>query len=210
MIRVKICGITTAEGLASAATADWIGFNFFPASPRYITPRQAHALVDATRTPPLVGLFVDPTDDEIAATLAEIRLDILQLYTDPARRAAIRARFGLPVWHPIGVSQKSDLPDDGTGADGFLIESKPPPGATRPGGNATAIDWSLLAGWPAPRPWLLAGGLTPDNVAAAIHASGATAVDVSSGVERTRGVKDPDLVRAFIAAARAAPSALSG
>jgi len=87
--------------------------------------------------------------------------------------------------------------------DGLVIESKPPPGATRPGGNAMALDWSLTAGWQAPVPWLLAGGLRPDNVAAAIRASGATAVDVSSGVERDRGVKDPALIRAFVRAARA-------
>ena len=104
----------------------------------------------------------------------------------------------------MGVATGADLPPDSGGVDRLLIETKPPAGATRPGGNAVAFDWSVLAGWTAPCPWLLAGGLTPDNVAAAIRATGAPAVDVSSGVERAPGVKDPALIRAFIAAARAA------
>ena len=97
-----------------------------------------------------------------------------------------------------------DLPRDDRGADRLLLEAKPPPEATRPGGNAVSFDWSLLKGWQAPAPWILAGGLTPDNVAEAIRVSGAPAVDVSSGVESERGRKDPALIRAFIAAARAA------
>jgi phosphoribosylanthranilate isomerase len=107
----------------------------------------------------------------------------------------------------VGATQTGDLPDAAAGADGFVIEPKPPPEATRPGGNAVALDWSLLAGWAAPAPRLLAGGLTPENVAEAIRTSGAQAVDVSSGVERSLGVKDPDKIRAFIAAARGADQA---
>ena len=109
----------------------------------------------------------------------------------------------MPVWRAVGVATHADLPCE-TGADRLLIEAKPPADATRPGGNAIALDWCLLSGWPAPVPWLLAGGLTPANVAAAIRASGAPGVDVSSGVERSPGVKDPALIRAFVAAARAA------
>jgi phosphoribosylanthranilate isomerase len=205
MIGVKICGVNdlAAFDAAVAAGADWIGFVFFPRSPRALLPAEAAALSARQSGGPLrVGLFVAPTDAEIAAVLERVRLDALQLYVDAARAAALRARFGLPVWRAIGVTRAADLPDTAGGADGFIVEPKPPAGATRPGGNAVALEWSLLAGWQAPAPWLLAGGLTPDNVAAAIRASGAQAVDVSSGVERGPGVKDPALIRAFVAAAR--------
>ena len=205
MIRVKICGIADANGFdAAVAVADWIGFVFFPASPRAVTPAQAAALSARQPGGPLrVGLFVDTSDDDVAATLAAVPLDVLQLYVPPARAAALRARFSVPVWRAVGVSNAAELPADAGGVDGFVIEPKPPEGATRPGGNAVALDWGLTAGWSAPLPWLLAGGLTPDNVAGAIVRSGATSVDVSSSVERARGVKDPGLIRAFAAAARA-------
>lgn len=205
MIRVKICGLNDATGFdaAVAAGADWVGFVFFPPSPRAVTPAQAAALSARHAGGALrVGLFVDPADADIAAALAEIRLDVLQLYAPPARVAEVRARFGVAVWRAVGVTTVAELPADVTGVDGLVIEPKPPEGATRPGGNAVSLDWTMLAGWRAPAPWLLAGGLAPDNVAAAIVASGATAVDVSSGVERARGVKDPALIRAFIMAAR--------
>ncbi|HTN11039.1 MAG TPA: phosphoribosylanthranilate isomerase [Acetobacteraceae bacterium] len=205
MARVKICGLNDAEGFDAAvqAGADWIGLNFFPPSPRYVTPPQAAALAArAPHGPPRVGLFVAPTEADIQAVLNELRLDALQLYTDAATAAALRVRFGLPVWLAVGVSEAADLPHDAAGIDALLIEAKPPPGATRPGGNAVAIDWTLLSGWAAPAPWLLAGGLTPDNVAAAVRATAAPAVDVSSGVECRRGSKDPALIRAFIAAAK--------
>lgn len=205
MTRVKICGITTQEGFDATvdAGADWLGLNFFNASPRYVTAVQAADLVRrAARGPLLVGLFVAPSDDEVAAVLDVLALDVLQLYVPPARAIELRQRFGVPVWRPVGVSTALDLPADAAGADGLLIEAKPPPGSTRPGGNAVSIDWSVLDGWTAPLPWLLAGGLTPDNVAEAIRVSGAPAVDVSSGVERERGIKDPALVRAFVSAAR--------
>ena len=204
-VRVKICGINSAAAIdaAVAAGADWTGFVFFPPSPRAVTPAQAAGL--AARHPdgpPRVGLFVDPAEADVAAALAALRLDILQLYTAPERVAALRARFGLPVWRAVGVAVAADLPAEAGGADALLIEAKPPPGATRPGGNAARIDWSLLRGWAAPAPWILAGGLTPANVAIAIDESGAGAVDVSSGVESAPGVKDPALIRAFVRAAR--------
>jgi phosphoribosylanthranilate isomerase len=107
------------------------------------------------------------------------------------------------VWHPVGIATAANLPSSSSGADALLLEAKPPPDATRPGGNAARFDWSLLRGWNPPAPWILAGGLTPANVAEAIRVTGATAVDVSSGVENMRGVKDPALIRAFIANARA-------
>jgi len=207
-VRVKICGINNPEAFdaALAAGADWIGFNFFPPSPRYVSPSQAAALsARAAGGPPRVGLFVDPTPEAIATVLDTVRLDALQLY-GAMDLPALRARFGLPLWRPVGIASADDVPAVSDGADVLLLEAQPPPQATRPGGNARTFDWSLLRGWTAPAPWILAGGLTPENVADAIHATAAPAVDVSSGVEKARGVKDPELIHAFIASARAACS----
>jgi len=205
-VKVKICGINdpVAFDTAVAASADWVGFAFFPPSPRFVTPVQAAALSARAPGGPLrVGLFVDPTLDAIETTLATVPLDILQLY-GALDLPAIRARFGLPIWRAVGIASASDLPTEAGGADRHLLEAKPPPQATRPGGNAARFDWSLLRAWKSPAPWILAGGLTADNVAEAIQITGADAVDVSSGVERERGVKDPALIRGFIANARAA------
>lgn len=207
MTRVKICGINDPVALDAAieAGADWVGLNFFPPSPRYVTPEAAAALSGRIAGgPPRVGLFVNPTMAEIAKVLDTVKLDILQIYGALDALAGIKMRFGLPVWRAVGVSGAADLPDDPLGADRLLIEAKPPAGADRPGGNGTMFDWSVLKGWSAPGPWMLAGGLTPDNVAAAIRETGAEAVDVSSGVESRNGVKDPALIRAFIAAVRGA------
>jgi phosphoribosylanthranilate isomerase len=206
MPRVKICGINDAAAFDAAveSVADWIGFNFFPPSPRYVAPSHARQLSERHLGGPLrVGLFVNPTAAMIEAVLAEVDLDILQLYGAAGSVADFRARFGRPVWRPVGVAGAADLPAALDGADALLLEAKPPPDATRPGGNAVRFDWSLTNGWPAPGPWLLAGGLDPDNVAGAIRLSGAEAVDVSSGVERDKGVKDPTLIRAFVRNARA-------
>jgi len=207
MIRVKICGITEPAGFdaAVAAGADWIGLNFFPPSPRFVTPAQAASLSARAAGPLRVGLFVDPVDADVARVLGVVALDILQIYAPALRVAALRERFGLPVWRAAGVAVRADLPGEEPGIDGHVIEPKAPPGATRPGGNAISLDWSITAGWEAKRPWLLAGGLTPENVTDAIAASGAGAVDVSSGVERERGVKDPALIKAFVARARTTP-----
>jgi hypothetical protein len=117
-------------------------------------------------------------------------------------RKRLDHKFQKPIWRAVGIDRTEDLPTDNRGADVLLLEAKPPADATRPGGNATRFDWSLLRGWSAPAPWVLAGGLTPANVAGAIQATGAAAVDVSSGVESARGVKDPALIQAFIANAR--------
>ena len=205
-VKVKICGITTSDALDAAAEAgaDWVGYVFFPASPRAVTPAQAAALDAHRRGPARVGLFVEPTDADIAGTLAAIALDVLQVHAGPSRAAELRSRFGVPVWHVAGVGGAADLPMAQPGVDGLLLDAKAPPGATRPGGNAVSFDWSVLQGWAAPLPWLLAGGLTPGNVAEAVRVSGAPAVDVSSGVERMRGVKDAGLIRAFVAAAKGA------
>jgi phosphoribosylanthranilate isomerase len=204
-VRVKVCGINDPAALDAAvgAGADWIGFVFFPPSPRYITPTLAAAL--STRGvggPARVGLFVDPTDAEIEAALAAVRLDALQLYVDAARAGEVRSRFRLPVWRAVGIASPADLPTEADGIDRLVMEAKPSQAATRPGGNARSFDWSLLRDWHAPAPWILAGGLHPGNVTDAIRATGATAVDVSSGVESARGIKDPALIRSFVAAAR--------
>jgi phosphoribosylanthranilate isomerase len=208
---VKICGVNDAAGFdaAVAAGADMIGFVFYPASPRAVTPAQAVALSGrAAGGPERVGLFVDPDDALLDAVLAALPLDVIQLHGEetPARAAEIRARFGRPVMKALGVAEPADLArlaDYAPAVDRFLLDAKPMPGAALPGGNATAFDWRLVAGAAIPRPWLLAGGLTPDNVAEALRQSGAPGVDVSSGVERARGVKDPARIAGFVAAARA-------
>lgn len=207
MTQVKICGINDPAGFDAAveAGADWLGFVFFPPSPRYVTPETAAALSARTAGgPPRVGLFVEPTVEAIGKVLAHMRLDALQIYGAVDALAAIRTAFGLPVWRAIGISAPPDLPSAVAPADWLVLEAKAPAGASRPGGNATTFDWSVLGGWTAPGPWILAGGLTPETVATAIRQTGAPAVDVSSGVERSKGVKDPALIRAFIAAARSA------
>ena len=205
MTQVKVCGINDAIAFDTAveAGADWVGFVFFPPSPRYVTPLTAATLSGRiSGGPPRVGLFVDPNEAAIAQVLEIAKLDILQFYGGPADLAAIRARFGLPIWRSIGISSAADLPSDKLEADRMLLEAKPPAGADRPGGNARTFDWSVLRGWAAPAPWILAGGLTPENVAGAIIETGAAAVDVSSGVESRKGVKDPRLIGDFIAAAK--------
>ncbi|WP_428486018.1 phosphoribosylanthranilate isomerase [Rhodopila sp.] len=205
MTKVKICGINDAAAFDAAvgAGADWVGFNFFPASPRFISPQTAATLSRrAAAGPPRVGLFVEPSDALLASVLDFLRLDILQIYGRLNDIASLKAKFGLPIWRPVGVAAPADLPVDPSSADALLIEAKPPAEATRPGGNAILVDWPILRGWIAPAPWLLAGGLTPNNVRTAIQLTGADAVDVSSGVERTTGVKDPDLIRAFIQQAK--------
>jgi phosphoribosylanthranilate isomerase len=205
MTAVKICGINdpVAFDTAIEAGADWLGFVFFPPSPRFVTPQVAATLsARTTGGPPRVGLFVEPTEQDIVQVLDTLKLDILQIYGALDRLATFRARFSLPIWRGVGVSTAADLPADPRGADRFVLEAKPPAGADRPGGNATTFDWSILRGWAAPARWVLAGGLTPTNVAAAIHDTGAQAIDVSSGVECRTGVKDPVLIRAFLAAAK--------
>jgi len=206
MARVKICGINDAPAFDAAAEAgaDWIGFVFFPASPRFVTPAAAAALsARHTGGPQRVGLFVGATDTDIAAVLDALPLDALQLYDTPTRIAEIAQRFGLPVWHAVPFDPSTDLPTEAGAADAILIEPRAPAGATRPGGNAVIFDWSRMRGWKPPFPWLLAGGLTPTNVADAIKASGARAVDVSSGVETAPGRKSPALIAAFVRAANA-------
>ena len=207
MTEVKICGINDAAGMDAVADAgaEWVGFNFYPPSPRAVAPAVAADL--AARHPGgprLVGLFVDASDAEIAAVLATVPLAVLQIHGSAARAAAVQATFGLPVWHAAGIAATADLPTAAPGVTRLLLDHKAPPGAPLPGGNAQTFDWSVLQGWAAPVPWMLAGGLTPGTVAQAMRQTGAPGVDVSSGVERSRGVKDPALIHAFVQAVRRA------
>lgn len=208
-VRVKICGLRSPADVAavSAAGAAYAGFVFFPKSPRHLTLDQARAA--AWAAPPglaKVALVVDADDAALDAIVAGVPLDMLQLHgrESPARVAAVRARFGLPVMKAVGVAGPEDLAGLGemfVAADQILIDAKPPKGADLPGGNGMAFDWTLLAGRRWPKPWMLAGGLTRDNVAEAVRVTGARQVDVSSGVESAPGVKDHALIRAFVAAA---------
>lgn len=209
MVLVKICGLTDPDlvRFCAAEGADWIGFTFVERSPRYVTPEAAETLLLGVGQAVPVALMADPEND-LLARVTDMRVPVIQLHGNetPGRVAAIREMTGAEIWKAIGVEMAADLAGAGAyeAADRLLIDAKPPQGADRAGGHGTAFDWTVLEGWAAPKPWILAGGLTPDNVADAIRATGAQAVDVSSGVERIRGRKDRDLVRAFIRAAKAA------
>jgi phosphoribosylanthranilate isomerase len=208
-IRVKICGLTEARDVAAAvdAGAAYVGFVFFEKSPRHLDIAAARAL--ALGVPPgvaKVALTVDADDAALDALCAAVPLDMLQLHgsESPARVAEVRARHGLPVMKAIGIAEAGDLAQIdryAAVADQLLVDAKPPPGATRPGGNALAFDWRLIEGRDWPLPWLLAGGLSPETVAEAVRRTGARQVDVSSGVESAPGHKDPARIRAFIEAA---------
>jgi phosphoribosylanthranilate isomerase len=207
MTQVKICGINSdaAFDISVEAGADFIGFVFFQRSPRFVSARQAASLSSRHQGgPKRVGLFVLPDPAEIEAVLDLMALDVLQIYGDDAACRSLAELFGMPVWRPVGVKTAADLPVLVGAESGLVIESAPPADATRPGGNAVPMDWTMLAGWQSPAPWLLAGGLTADNVIEAVNKSAAPGVDVSSGVETLPGVKSPALIRRFISNARAA------
>lgn len=204
---IKICGLTTAPTLdaAIAARANYVGFNFYTPSPRYLDLTAAAALAQrAEGRIARVGLFVDATSAVIAEAIAAARLDVLQLHGDesPDTVGQLKARFGLPVWKVIAVAGRHDLARAETyaAADLILFDAKTPKG-TLPGGMGLAFDWSLLRGWKGGA-WGLAGGLTPANVADAVRRTGAPLVDTSSGVETSLGVKDVELIRDFCKAAR--------
>jgi len=208
-MRVKICGLkdeTTIQVVAEAG-ARYIGLNFFQKSPRYVAPAQAVQLAVATPVGVAkVALVVNASNAEIDEITDVVPLDMLQLHgsESPERVAEIRARYGLPVMKAIGVADKEDIGQISAYeavADQILVDAKPPKNATLPGGNGLSFDWRLIAGRKWQRPWMLAGGLTPDNVAEAIRLTGAQQVDVSSGVESAPGVKDAALIKAFVEAA---------
>ena len=209
--RVKICGLTDPADIPAAivAGASYLGFNFFPKSPRYID-LEAAAFMAASVPVGVgkVGLTVDADDATLDLLTTTVPLDFLQLHgkESPARVAEVKERYGLPVIKVVGISGPEDVTQIdfyGKVADQILVDAKPPKGADRPGGNAVAFDWKLIAGRRWPVPWMLAGGLTPENVAEAIRLTGARQVDVASGVECAPGVKDPERMRAFIDNARA-------
>lgn len=209
-VRVKICGLRSPADVAAvaAAGAAYAGFVFFPKSPRHLTIAAAREA--ALAAPPglaKVALTVDADDAALDAIVEAVPLDMLQLHghETPDRVAAVRARYGLPVMKAIGVADEGDLAaliDYSVVADQLLIDAKPPRGAEVPGGNGLSFDWRLLVGRKWLRPWMLAGGLTPETVATAVRLTGARQVDVSSGVESAPGVKDAARINAFVAAAQ--------
>ena len=214
-VRVKICGLTRPADLAAvaAAGATYAGFVHFPKSPRHLDAAALAAL--AVEAPPglcKVLLTVDADDALLDALLEAAPIDMLQLHgrESPERVAALRARHGLPVMKAVGVADETDLPalaEAARAADQLLVDAKPPRGAALPGGNGLAFDWRLLSGRRIGVPWMLAGGLTPENAAEAVRLTGARQLDVSSGVEARPAEKDPARIGAFLAAASEADAA---
>ncbi|MCR9256533.1 MAG: phosphoribosylanthranilate isomerase [Alphaproteobacteria bacterium] len=210
-VEVKICGISTPEARDAAvdAGASMLGFVFFPRSPRNVSLEHARDL--AAGMPVSVGrvpLLVNASDNMIGQVVDAIDPTLLQLHGSetPERCAQIQSTFGIHVMKAVGIASGGDVlraKQFADVCDRLLLDAKPRPGADRPGGNAERFDWSLVADLDLGIPWLLAGGLTPDNVAEAIRVTGCPGVDVSSGVESAPGVKDPELIRRFVAAARA-------
>lgn len=211
-IQVKICGITSAEAADAAvrARADFMGLVFHPASPRHLAPEKAASLAARARGRiRLVALLADPKDEAVSAAASAAKPDFLQLHglETPARVAEIRAKFALPIIKALAVADIADLalvPMYEEAADMLLFDAKAPAAAARPGGHGAAFDWRLLKARRFTKPWLLAGGLNAENVARAIATAEAPGVDVSSGVESAPGVKDPEMIRAFVEAARSA------
>ncbi len=212
-IDVKICGLDRAEAVDAAVEggARYTGFVFYPPSPRNLTPEAAAPLIERVPSSVIrVGLFVDPSDAKIDAVLTQTRLDLVQLHGSetPERVAEIKSRTSLPAMKVVRLASADDLDAahayEGT-ADRLLFDAKPPAHMKEalPGGNALVFDWELLAGSNWPVPWMLAGGLTADNIGEAVRISGARALDVSSGVEDRPGVKNIEKIRAFLAAAAA-------
>lgn len=208
---IKICGLSTASTMEAAldAGADMVGLVFFPPSPRNLTQGQARELGAQAQGRALkVALCVDADDAYLDAAVEACRPDLLQLHgkETPARVLELKARYGLPVMKAIHVSGREDLaavaPFEGV-ADRLIFDARPPKGAILPGGNGAAFDWAILDHVETRLPWMLSGGINPDNVAQAIAATGARGVDVSSGVERAPGVKDEALIRLFVERARA-------
>ena len=208
-IRVKICGLRSVADVAAVAAsgAGYCGLNFFPPSPRYLTLAEGQVLaLSAPEGLAKVALTVDADDATLDALVEAMPLDMLQLHghESPDRVAALRARYGLPVMKVIGVRDEGDLAalfDFSAVADQIMIDAKPPKGAPLPGGNGVPFDWRLVAQRRWLRPWMLAGGLTAENVAEAVRLTNARQVDVSSGVESAPGVKDHAKIAAFVRAA---------
>lgn len=211
-VLIKICGITSDDSADAAVRAgvDLAGLVFRPGSPRELRPDQGSALANRLRGKVRLAVVLsDPTDIDLDRAVSAIRPDAIQLHGNesPFRVAAIRERFRLEIIKAIGVAEASDLdmvPQYESYADMLLFDTKAPTGASREGGHGAAFDWQILNGRRFTRPWLLAGGLNPDNVERAIRSSHAPGVDVSSGVETSPGQKSSALISQFVAAARAA------
>jgi phosphoribosylanthranilate isomerase len=208
--KVKICGLKTEAALeaALAGGADYVGLVFFPPSPRNVTPAAAKELAAKARgRARVVALMVDPDDALIDTVMASADPDLIQLHGEetPARVGEIHRRWGRPVMKAIKVETAADARAARAyqgAADFILFDARAPAESTRPGGNGAPFDWRALAGVGDKGGFVLSGGLTPDNVAEAIRVTGAGIVDVSSGVERRPGEKDPDLIRRFLDAAK--------
>jgi phosphoribosylanthranilate isomerase len=209
---VKICGLKTPEALDAAleAGADMVGFVFFPPSPRNLGIQAARVLGGRVKgRAKKVALSVDATDAELAAVIEALQPDMLQLHgrEAPERVASVRSRFRLPVMKALPIEQRSDLAPIRIYekvADWLLFDGRAPRDATRPGGLGKPFDWTLLQNLDLKIPFMLSGGLDPGNVVEALRITRAPAVDVSSGVERAPGEKDPQKIGAFVAAARSA------
>lgn len=209
MVQVKICGLSTPETIdaAIAGGASHVGFVFVSKSPRSVTPQQAAELVGRVQgKAKVVGLFVDPTSDDISIVRRHVRLDVIQLHGNerPAVVGRISMTNGLEVWKAVSVRIAADLSGNrfrGT-ASLILYDAKPPADAQLPGGNGLRFDWELLRGYDHALPWGLSGGLDARNVAEAVRVTRAPLVDVSSGVESAPGVKDVDKIAAFLHVAR--------
>jgi phosphoribosylanthranilate isomerase len=214
---VKICGLSTPEALdvALEAGADMVGFVFFAPSPRHVTFERAHALASRVlERAQKVALTVDADDALLDAVVEALQPDMLQLHgtESPARVEAVRRMFGLPVMKAVPIAAKSDL--DGIAryagiTDRLLFDARAPREATRPGGLGRPFDWHLLENLDPGVPFMLSGGLDADNVGEALRITRAPGVDVSSGVERAPGEKDPDKIRAFVRAARVAAASVA-
>lgn len=208
---VKICGLTSEEAVDAALEhgADMTGFVFYPRSPRHLSMNDAARLVHRVGARARrVLLLVDPDEALLTTAMKLIGPDIFQLHgrETPERVAAIRERTGRPVMKALAIGAASDLAEVARYepfCDFFLFDAKPEATAKAPGGNGATFDWTLLRGVETRKPWLLAGGLDPENVSDALALTGAPGVDVSSGVEASRGVKDPDKIAAFIGKVRA-------
>jgi phosphoribosylanthranilate isomerase len=217
---VKICGLKSPEALDVAIEdgADMVGFVFFAPSPRHLGLEAARALGERVRGRALkVALCVDASDAELDAIVAALNPDLLQLHGEetPARVSAVRGRFGLPVMKALPIAERGDLSAIAryaVSADRLIFDARAPREATRPGGLGRRFDWRLLEHVDTDLPFMLSGGLDADNVGEALRITRATGVDVSSGIERAPGEKDPDKIRAFIRAARAVkiPPPLAG
>jgi len=211
-LKAKICGVSTPEAVRAAldGKAGWLGFVFFPKSPRNVTVEAAARLAEPVRgRAKVVALLVDPSDAQVDEVARGLRPDLIQLHgrESPSRTREVAVRSGCGIIKALPVADASDLAAAAayeSVVEHLMFDAKPPKDAALPGGAGRAFDWSLMDGQRFQRPWFLAGGLDPWNVAEAASVSGAPLVDVSSGVERGPGLKDPALITAFLDAVRRA------